>query len=719
MDFKVVLKVELSCENLKKLTIGAFSVEDWLFLEEPLALVQHRAAWFPWLMFPLVIHAASLINWSIISLADLLTSLLILLTGVEGSYCWKRAVVLWHLIMLSGAVISSHALFNITVAVEGGQWGAAHAWWAKLFGFVRDQSQSPNAVIYVLLIHIIVGLVAVTEIYWSRPSTNFLSQQSCLLNLGLSLERKGQWTIHIKFSILGYLLLPAVQLVLGISHPSWVSLPFFLCSCIGLVKWSMTSNFLGLFWCWRYLLYYAGIEIILLYVYQLPLEFSPMFLWIADLIGLYKFSPKSDWPEICSGFSVVLFYFMLSCVGHNLIEINESFSTKQIGLTEQLLPRTSSFLIHDSRSSAHSSILHSEAILWKFTINFFTYGFPVSLFALSFWSFQFTSLCSFGLLAYVGYVVYAFPSLFHLHQLNGLLLVFILLWAASTYIFNIIFTLFNKKLEKDMALWEAVGLWHYPKPGLFLLAQFCPAILLTMGNLVNSTVFSYLIDGDGQPKYRSLAAQEKEEKEVFILATIAWGFCKSSRAIVMVLLFFIALRPGFFHAVYMIFFMVYLLSHTISRKLRQSLILLCEAHFAALFILQLSVISRALQEKGSWAAEIFSQSGLLDPASSMEFLLIAGLASFCAIQNHGFDILCSFSTIVQYTPLPPFGWRFWKAGLNKSVLLSVYVLISRGSEEKNNIISECSRTEVSPCISSMWNLHCLFDCASHSLPCKT
>lgn len=43
------------------------------------------------------------------------------------------------------------------------------------------------------------------------------------------------------------LLLPAVQLVVGISSPSWTSFPFFICSCIGLVDWSLTSNFLGLF----------------------------------------------------------------------------------------------------------------------------------------------------------------------------------------------------------------------------------------------------------------------------------------------------------------------------------------------------------------------------------------------------------------------------------------------------------------------------------------
>lgn len=37
-----------------------------------------------------------------------------------------------------------------------------------------------------------------------------------------------------------------------------------------------------------------------------------------------------------------------------------------------------------------------------------------------------------------------------------------------------------------------IGLWHYPIPGFFLLAQFCLGILVALGNLVNSSVFLYL-----------------------------------------------------------------------------------------------------------------------------------------------------------------------------------------------------------------------------------
>ncbi|KAM7501316.1 hypothetical protein LguiB_000220 [Lonicera macranthoides] len=70
--------------------------------------------------------------------------------------------------------------------------------------------------------------------------------------------------------------------------------------------------------------------------------------------------------------------------------------------------------------------------------------------------------------------------------------------------------------------------------------------------------------------------------------------------------------------------------------------------------------------------EILSQLGLLDCDSAWDFLEIALLACFCAIHNHGFEMLFSFSAIVQHTPCPPIGFSILKAGLNKSVLLSVY-----------------------------------------------
>lgn len=49
-----------------------------------------------------------------------------------------------------------------------------------------------------------------------------------------------------------------------------------------------------------------------------------------------------------------------------------------------------------------------------------------------------------------------------------------------------------------MDIWELVGLWHYPIPGFFLLAQFCLGILVALGNLVNNSVFLCLSDEEGR-----------------------------------------------------------------------------------------------------------------------------------------------------------------------------------------------------------------------------
>ncbi|XVF21838.1 hypothetical protein REPUB_Repub12eG0124200 [Reevesia pubescens] len=225
---------------------------------------------------------------------------------------------------------------------------------------------------------------------------------------------------------------------------------------------------------------------------------------------------------------------------------------------------------------------------------------------------------------------------------------------------------------QDMEVWEMVGFWHYPLPGFFLLAQFCLGILVALGSLVNNSVFLYLSDEDAVSSNNNSDVEVDGETKVFIVATIAWGLRKCSRAIMLALIFIIAMKPGFIHAVYMVFFLIYLLSHNISRKIRQSLILLCEAHFALLYLLQIDLISNALEQKGSLILEIMSQLGLLKHHSSWNFLEIALLACFCAIHNHGSKMLFSFSAIVQHTPSPPVGFSILRAGLNKSVLLSVY-----------------------------------------------
>ncbi|PPR83382.1 hypothetical protein GOBAR_AA37324 [Gossypium barbadense] len=621
---------------------------------------------------PLLLLTASLLNWSLISHVDLIAFLLIQYTApkigsqlfIVFSYYFylvgaldfavrfrfrRKYLLLWPVIIFSLLVFLSQVAYLVIWAVGGYKQSVGDAWWLKLIGFMIIQSWRSPTVIYFLVTQLLVLVVALLDIHVNRFGL-VPWRYTCwghFLTVVEQLEQTVEFSLQTNAL---YFVQYSSTLVVGISHPSWISLPFFIGSCIGLVDWSLTSNFLGLFRLWKALQFYAGFSIFMLYVYQLPIEFSSMLQWIADFVGLFKICSTSEWTEICSSVSLVLFYIMLSYVKCDLEEMDFIMSTRESSLTEQLLPSKHSFFIRESRSGVrHTNVLLRGTAFRTFTINFFTYGFPVSLFALSFWSFHFASICAFGLLAYVGYIVYAFPSLFRLHRLNGLLLVFILLWAVSTYIFNVAFAFLNRNFGKDMEIWEMVGFWHYPIPGFFLLAQFCLGILVALGNLVNNSVFLYLSDEDAISSNNS-AVEVDGETKVFIVATIAWGLRKCSRAIMLALIFIIAMKPGLIHAVYLVFFLIYLLSHNISRKIRQSLILLCEAHFALLYLLQIDLISNALEQKGSIVLEIMSQ----------------------LVHNHGFEMLFSFSAIVQHTPSPPVGFSILRAGLNKSVLLSVY-----------------------------------------------
>ncbi|WOH04528.1 hypothetical protein DCAR_0623937 [Daucus carota subsp. sativus] len=605
------------------------------------------------ILLPLLLLTASLLYRSLISMVNLLAFLLISFSAPTiGSCHWRWNLVSYFVIAYSVLIIFSHAIVNIIISANGEKW-------ENEFGMSLCH-------VYFLVMQLLGALIAILDIYWSTFMP-VLSRYPTLQHLLVSLEETGS-----RLRVLSCMLVPVVQLVAGITHPSGVSLPFFICSCIGLVDWSLTGNFLGFLRWWRYLLFYAGFNIVILYAYQLPIELSSKLQWIANFIGLYKISSHLDWSHLCSGISLLLFYFMLCSIRCDLLEMDVIMSMKGSSITEQLIPKKH-FLISEYRSGArHTNILLRRTLFRTFTINYFTYGYPISLLALSFWSIQYASLCSFGLIVYLGYLLYTSPSLYFLHRLNVFLLVFVLLWAICTYLFNLAFTILDQKMLKDMEVWETIGLWRYPVPGSFLLAQFCLGILVGMSILVRSSVFLYLSDKDEQTENGYCSIREKEETAVLIVAIVAWMLRKSSRAIVLVLIFSMASRPGFFHALYMTYFMIYLLRRTISRKIRQSLILFCEVHFALLYILGINLIAKSVEQRSRVAVEILSHLGLLQHTSSVEYLKIASLACFCAICNNGFDMFLSYSAVVQDSPFPPIGWNILQAGLKRSFLSSVY-----------------------------------------------
>ncbi|RYR02293.1 hypothetical protein Ahy_B06g081111 [Arachis hypogaea] len=589
------------------------------------------ARFIPGFALPMLLLTASLLNWSLISLLNLLAFLFIQYTAPrKGTRFHSQYSISRSILILSSLTLLSHAIFHIVLTIEGDRWSTADAQWARLIGLIRVQSWRSLPQEYFLVMQALMTFLSLFEIYGNRVGQD-------------------AWRDFHSGVLCSYLLL------------------------IG----SHLRALCFLLW-WRFLFFYAGFNIIMMYIYQLPIELPETLRLILFHFGLFKLTAKSEWSEVCSGLSLLLFYIMLSWIRSELAELEIITSTRESSdLTEQLLPKMNSQFVHESRSGAkHMNFLLQGAISQSFFINFLTYGFPISLLALTYWGFHFASLCSFGLLAYVGYVLYAFPSMLRLHQLNAVLLVFILLWAASTYIFNVAFNVSSDhKVWKDMEIWETIGLWHYSTPGYYLLAQFGLGFLVALCDLVNSSVLLCITD-HGQLTTQESVVEEEEDAAILILATIVWGLRKCSHVIILILIFLIAIRPGLIHTVYMVFFLIYLLSETINSQLRQAIILLCEAHFAIQFILQLDLISKTLDQNGSYSLQILSKLGLVTDIHSLDLFKISILAFFCAIHNHGLQTLILFSAIVQQTSCPPFGFSILRAGLMNPVNLSSCTLRS-------------------------------------------
>ncbi|MED6121436.1 hypothetical protein PIB30_030157, partial [Stylosanthes scabra] len=320
-------------------------------------------------VLPSLLLAAALINWSLISLVDLIAFLVVLYNVSQlGFHFRRRLLLLWPVVIFSVVAILSQVTYLLIWAAEPVSWSVPDAWWAKLIGV--QSWRSPYA-IYFLIIQLLALIVALIDIYWKRCLLDTWQDSSCGHMISI-IEHLGS---HLR--VASCLLLPAIQLVVGISHPSWDSLPFFIGSCVGLVDWSLSSNFLGLFRWWRPLHLYAAVDIFLLYVYQLPVEFPTAIHRMADIIGLYKISANSEWTKICSSISIILYYTMLSFIRSDLEEMDFIVSRSDCSLTEQLLPSKHSFFIRESRSGVrHTNVLIRGGVFRTFSINFFTYGFP-------------------------------------------------------------------------------------------------------------------------------------------------------------------------------------------------------------------------------------------------------------------------------------------------------------------------------------------------------
>ncbi|KAG0629951.1 hypothetical protein M758_1G142000 [Ceratodon purpureus] len=596
-------------------------------------------------------------------------------------------------VLLASAVIVIEGVVAIGCTVFAVDETFLDSEWLKLLGLASlNPWESSSQVFLVMVPQFAVALTAACALYHEQHST---------LQGSVHTYYADEDVFHWRANLISFVL-PSVQLVAGVARPSWIALPYFIFSCAGLLHWSMTNNFVGLSRGWRLLMYCTGMHIMLQYLYQLPVSFPQELKDTAEYIGLFKCSlAEMGWPEAVQSVALIGF-FMLLCVAvndldedhrHQVAESSDTLPTSYSRnarsfnyggsdsdlLTESLLPSDQGLGRRESMNSRRRLVEQRRIIAFQHaTINFFTYGFPICMVALVCWSFVYASLCAFALLLYVGYIFFAFPTASTLQKLNPVLLGFILLYALTTYFFNAAFSIVNSKFDLGTEIWHLIGLWHYSTPGLFIFAQYILGLLVATDIFVSNNILHNLGESEsssGEDMIGTLE-EEREDKKLMVLAVVAWVVRRSAHVISLILIFNVGMKDGLLHAVYMGFFLSYLLSSSVAKATRQSLILLCELHFALLYLLQLDWISAHLAEHSETLKPIFSLLGIWHTAKIEDFVGIAVLLVFSSVQNHGLKVASSLSAAVQQSPQPPLGWGILRTGNGRSILLSVYASTS-------------------------------------------
>ncbi|KOM34978.1 hypothetical protein LR48_Vigan02g112800 [Vigna angularis] len=88
-------------------------------------------------VLPSLLLSAALINWSLISLVDLVAFLLILYNVSQlGFHFRRRLLLLWPIVIFSLVAILSEVTYLVIWAAQPMSQSVPQAWWAKLIGFM-------------------------------------------------------------------------------------------------------------------------------------------------------------------------------------------------------------------------------------------------------------------------------------------------------------------------------------------------------------------------------------------------------------------------------------------------------------------------------------------------------------------------------------------------------------------------------------------------------
>lgn len=214
-------------------------------------------------------------------------------------------------------VINLNGPIHIIRSSNWGNMSNFSCYLAELFYFQTLRMPGlPFRYLYAKVVNKIWQLINIWPVQFSRL---FLCSQMLICYWG---SRPWLCPWHVKGSRLRIaccLLLPAIQLIAGISYPSWISLPYFIASCVGLVDWSLTSNFLGLFrLCCRIKDHLSFTRWLACAGFPVPL--IELFLWLLKVVeGSSSVCRLQSCPALCISASCRHTRIWMGCWFHRFI----------------------------------------------------------------------------------------------------------------------------------------------------------------------------------------------------------------------------------------------------------------------------------------------------------------------------------------------------------------------------------------------------------------
>ncbi|KAF3680620.1 hypothetical protein FXO37_03240 [Capsicum annuum] len=122
-----------------------------------------RKVWRTWIRVE-----AGLLNWSLISLVNLVSSLVLRFAAPKRGFHFKGRALLWFVFLFSVFTIFLEVVFLIVWAILGAERELANAWWMELIGLMKLKSWRSPIVIYLLVLQLLAAGVTLFEINSNR-----------------------------------------------------------------------------------------------------------------------------------------------------------------------------------------------------------------------------------------------------------------------------------------------------------------------------------------------------------------------------------------------------------------------------------------------------------------------------------------------------------------------------------------------------------------------